>query len=225
LAATGLTEDGKSVPCPVDGIYYLAGPPSRIVFVASTTIARDKLRGKWLGDKNDLGDIAKAATVLHDWRSIDPGLENQFFLATNRWLGGNEKLYREAIHAALRQGLKPEIIEASALLEFLDGKPEGEYVRQQILGIPANRVSLDLLHRLSSLSLDLHWERFGPSWLPVNDLIERDMAEEARGLLADGVGLVGMVGPSDPGNRRWPSSSCANAARPRALRSGSRQSK
>ena len=54
---------------------------------------------------------------------------------------------REAKAAAL--GIDARFLEQSALRDFLDVNPEGQWLRQEHLGIQADRVSASLLRRSS----------------------------------------------------------------------------
>ncbi len=197
MAMMGLNEDGKPIPCPVDGVNFIPASPSSppvVVFVASTTTARDDLRGKWLRETGKEGDVPKAIIQYTDWKFQMPAVEGQIFLATNRMLGGDANLYREVVAKLTAEGMRPRVIEASALLRYLDHTSAGQKTRQDLLGIPATDVSLLLLKELSSASLDVYWNTYGPS--TGGKMIDRSAMVDLRPIAQVSAGPVGIVGQS-----------------------------
>ncbi len=196
LAVLGQNDDGKPIPCPVDGLYFVAAPEPCWVMVASTTMARQKLRGKWLGNAGKAGDVDKAVTWFNEAKVKSPGVKGRLILATNRSLSGNDKLYLDAVSEGRNSGLQMQIIEGSALVRFLDNTREGQSVRQEILGIPAFLISLPLLRQVAQESLKAHWLRYGPGLEEADHLISRKAQAGIRRSLAAGSPLIGLQGAS-----------------------------
>uniref|UniRef100_B8HJN9 NB-ARC domain-containing protein n=1 Tax=Cyanothece sp. (strain PCC 7425 / ATCC 29141) TaxID=395961 RepID=B8HJN9_CYAP4 len=199
LIATGINEDEKPVACPVDGITYIdiPGRYSRCIALAATTFKMKDVRRKWLGGKNYKGDIEKANEEFQKWRQDDPNIECILFLAINRFLKNDTDLYRESIRLGKLYNIRIEIIEASILIDFLDNNPDGEYIREEILGIKAERISKDLLRKISETSLCEHQRVFGKEQAkeiirelcsPVLDLVEKPNVQ-----------LIGLRGASGIG--------------------------
>ena len=200
LIATGINEQGKTIPCPVDGILHLAGPPETCVATAFTAIARGDLRGKWFGTNQKKGDIEKAADELQRWRKDSPNCACILYLATNRSLGRDVPLYRDAVQRGKDLSVDVTIIEASVLRDFLDLQPDGQYLRQVFLGIDVNRISVTLLQSIGVTSLRMHAKVYGfnsPRQVPA---IERNAQTEILALLdtPDTV-LVAVEGSSGVG--------------------------
>ena len=108
-------------------------------------------------------------------------------------------LYRKAIERGRKRNIDITVVEASCLLDFLDRGPEGQYVRQELLGIPASRMSLSLLRSISLQTLDWHWLRFGSGRTGLDALIPREAALEVHRVLTGNAGLVGLTGASGIG--------------------------
>jgi hypothetical protein len=199
LKATGVNEKGRSIGCPVDAITYVPGNPPRCVALAATVTELRDLKQKWLGGKNKIGDIEKAAVEeFQKWRQDDPKVCCILFLAVNQFLKNNTDLYREAINLGKKTyGIEVEIIEASELINFLDNDPNGEYIREKILGIKAKRLSSALLRNIAKSSLREHQRIFGKDQtkeiirelhLPILNLIEKPNTQ-----------LIGLRGASGVG--------------------------
>jgi len=203
LLATGINEDGKPVSCPVDGVLYIPGDPPRCVAVASTTYLRSRLREKWLGNSQDKGDIQKAADEFSEWHESEPEIICTLYLATNRLLIKSKRalpLYRDAVKAGNAYDIGIEVIEASLLQDFLDHDREGQYLRQELLGIPTNRLGESLLRRIARQSLGCHRATFAmPQTYSTQD-IQRDVYSRVSALVADSSSaLIGLVGASGTG--------------------------
>ena len=199
LISTGKNSKNKPIPCPVDAMLYIAGSPPRCVAVAITTEMRKNLSGKWLGNAGKIGDIDKAAKYFETWKTYQPDIVCELYIATNCQLGSEVSLYRKAIERGRAHNIRVTVVEASCLLDFLDRGPEGQYVRQELLGIPASRMSLSLLRSISLQTLDQHWQRFGSARTGIDTLIQREAALEVRHALTGNAGLVGLTGASGVG--------------------------
>jgi len=201
LIVTGINEDHKPIACPVDGVLFIPGDPPQCVVVNTTTFSRNKLRGKWLGTENDAGDLDKAVQELERWREeIGPKVECTLYLATNRLLKSNVKLYRDAIAEGYARNVKVKIVEASLLEDFLDHNPEGQYLRQELLGIEADHLSEILLRKIGGLSLDLHRHQFAMQWGPPRIEIARDIYTSLLSAVEEsGASLIGLLGVSGTG--------------------------
>ena len=171
LIHTGVNDKGASIKCPVDGVLFIHGDPTYCVQVAYTKTESDSdLRRKWLGGKKakgkpEIGDIAKAHGEFELWRNSRPTAKHRLYLATNKFLANDTGLYREVIARAAILDIEVEIIEGSLLLNFLDNDPEGQYLRQELFGIEANRLSESLLKKIAWQSLGAHraYFQFGSS--------------------------------------------------------------
>lgn len=200
LIATGINDEGKPIACRVDGILCVPGSPRRCVVVASTTVERKRLAGKWLGNKEDRGDVEKALEEFQAWKSENKNITFVLFLATNQWLGSDTALYRRTLQRGHEENVDVVIIEASILVDFLDHDSEGQYLRQEILGIDANKLSLSLLRQICDLSLTLHQRVFGFGLESNAFEIERDAMVEGMELIRSGSSpLIFLEGASGVG--------------------------
>lgn len=200
LIATGINEQGKPIPCKVDGILFVPGKPPRCVAVASTATKRKELPRKWLGGAKRKGDIEKATEEFQPWRAGDPSIECVLYLATNRPLGSDTDLYRRAVERGRDSGMEVQIVEASLLVDFLDHDPEGQYLRQELLGIEAGRLSESLLRRIAYTSLTHHQYRFAAGLGSDGREIRRDAHAKVMAVLDEAtVSLIGLRGASGTG--------------------------
>jgi len=200
IKETGTNDEGKPVPYPVDAIGFIDGDPPVCVAAAYTTIALPKLRGKWFGTQSDKGDIEKARTEFNAWKQSHPDARCILYLCTNRRLGSNAALVREVAAYGKQHGLTIEIVEASELEEFLDRTPEGQYLRQEFLDIPAGQLGRDLLDRIAAISLDAHRRSYPPESLREGRLVVRDAEGCIKSLLAaHAATTIGLRGSSGMG--------------------------
>lgn len=148
LIHTGINAEGKPIRSPIDGITLIPGSsPPRFVMIQHTTDARTKLRGKWMGDGED---IAKAATLINQERQRAPEARLTLILTTNRI--PNEDVFRDAHSFANSLGIDLDIWDRSRLSDFLDHTPDGQWLRHIYLGISQERLSFDLLAAISEQS-------------------------------------------------------------------------
>lgn len=200
LVVTGMNDQGETIPCPIDATLYIPGDPPSAIAVASTTTNRNDLPTKWLSTGKKRGDLPKAVDELAQWRKNEHNIKCILFLVTNCWLGSDTKLYRSAVQRGLEAGVEVHIIEGSRLLDFLQHDREGQYARQKLLGIEADRLSESLLHEIALVSLQQHRNRF--ELMPSNPATEimRDARERVLGVLeASHKPVVGIRGASGMG--------------------------
>lgn len=203
LIQTGINAEGKSIKCPVDGIVYVPGVRPLIVNVAVTVYELPGLRRKWLGGpqgkKFEPGDIKKAEEEFAKWQHENVReAVRKLYLATNRPLENNTRLYLDAVERCTAAGIEVEVIEASQLVDFLDHDPEGQYLRQEYLGIEAGRLSESLLSQIALQSLELHQEKFGVSFskqgIEITREAEQRLADAVEHLRAPLIGIRGASG-------------------------------
>lgn len=204
LIQTGINAEGKPIKCPVDSVLYVPGEPPQLVHVAATTYETPGLRRKWLGGsqgkKHEPGDIKKAEEEFKLWEQKVPSATRKLYLATNRPLENNTELYRDAVARCLASNIEVEIVEASQLVAFLDHDPEGQYLRQELLGIEAGRLSESLLRQIAHHSLVQHQEKFGiPSRHGRMEIAREAEHQLMEVLAASQEPLIGLRGASGAG--------------------------
>lgn len=204
LIHTGINAEGKVIKCPVDALLHVIGPPSELVHVAATITDSAEIRRKWLGGKKakgkyEPGDIAKAHEEFEKWTN-EPNAKRKLYLGWNRPLENDTDLYREIKKRCDDLKIELELIEASQLVDFLDRDPEGQYLRQEFLGIDALRLSESLLQAIAIRSLNSHSKIFRSSDRKRQVEIRRE-AEDAlkRMLRHKALPLIGVVAPSGAG--------------------------
>ena len=191
LLHPGVNSAGKTVKAPVDGINFVpdADPP-HLIMAHHTTAARGDLPKKWLHDPTTVkrrkgafptmppGDIVKTAALLERERKRIPLLRGTLALTTNQ--EPSEELVRDAHAFGAARGLVVDIWSVSRLAHFLDNDPTGHWLRQQYLGIDQQRLSKELLAKLSRESLEAHRPNAEPStW--VGRALDRLVAKAAQG--------------------------------------------
>jgi hypothetical protein len=167
LLHPGVNQAGKTIKSPVDGISFVPGAqPPHMITAHHTTAARNSLQKKWLHDPATVkprrrrkptmppGDIIKAVALFDEETKRMPGLRCTLALTTNREPSG--ELVREAHAYAAARALQIDIWSVSRLAHFLDNNSSGQWLRQQHLGIHQQKISGELLAKLSRDSLDAH---------------------------------------------------------------------
>jgi hypothetical protein len=165
LLHPGVNPAGKTVKSAVDGIGFVEGAtPPHLIMAHHTTCARDGLRRKWLHDPDaaatpkrrhrpviPAGDLLKAVALFSEQKQVTPSLKGTVVLTSNQ--EPSDELVLEIRSAATARGLEIDIWSVSLLAEFLDNDPSGQWLRQQYLGIGQQRLSKELLAKLSDESL------------------------------------------------------------------------
>src|ERR1051325_947508 len=128
LIHTGINEEGRPIPCRVDGVLHVPGPPAELVHVAATVTNPADIRRKWFGGKKakgkgEPGDITKAHEEFEKWTG-ELVTKRKLYLGWNRRLGKDTDLYREIKKRCYDLNFELELIEASQLVDFLDHDPE-----------------------------------------------------------------------------------------------------
>jgi hypothetical protein len=167
LLHLGVNANGKTVKAPVDGIGFVTGAnPAHMIAVHHTTCKRADLEGKWLHDPTTVkrrqggratkpaGDLIKTAEIVATEKERDPSLRATLVLTTNQ--EPPEDLVRKMHAAGLERGFDVDIWSASRLAHALDNTVTGQWVRGQFLGIEQERLSPELLKKLSLDSLDIN---------------------------------------------------------------------
>ena len=151
----GINAQGKTIRSPVDGFCRIPGSePAHYLFAQYTTTDKKSLRSKWL-DETD-GDLIKSHRLAESLRESMPDAKFKVLLVTNQNI--DIDLSMEIDKESEELGLEYEIWEQSRLVDFLDNKPEGHWIRKECLSIEAERLSDSLLKHLCSRSL-VRYER------------------------------------------------------------------
>jgi hypothetical protein len=155
----GINAAGKTIPGPVDGFGRVPDSnPSKYVTAAFTTTGAAKLELKWLGDGRvsstsprkgssktrkktkqhvfEPPDLIKAAENAKPIRAADPNAHFIVYLCTNRRL--DNELMKRVLTVAARLKLEVRFLEQTRLRDFLDTKPEGQWLRHEHVGTASN---------------------------------------------------------------------------------------
>jgi len=190
IIQTGLNAEGETIVSPVDGLSLLTdSTPPHYVFVQHTTTDRARLRGKWLTATD--ADLVKAAAEARRVRQTHTNAIVTVVLTTTQRvdLDFAQDVYREAA----AHNIVPDIWDQHRLADFLDTTPDGQWLRKHHLGVEADRLSADLLHRIGRDSLALYQQEVVPPNHP--QLIDRNVAPAILEAVAGG-GLCLVVGRS-----------------------------
>ena len=165
---------GKPIPGPIDGFGRVPGSgPSRYVTAAFTTTSVAKLERKWLSNRapssrlkprvkaksgkakrkrapRELGDLIKAARNTGQLRVAEPDAHFIVYLCTHRRL--ENELLKKVLVAAARLTVEVCFLDQTMLLDFLDTKPEGQWLRREHLGVAVEQMSISLLRAASKAS-------------------------------------------------------------------------
>ncbi len=192
---TGVNAQGETIVAPIDGLHLIPhSSPPHYIFVQHTSTDRERLRGKWLSNKD--ADLPKAATEAKKVRQQQPQAVFTVVLTTNQRL--DPQLVLDVHERAHGEQISVDIWEQSRFADFLDTTADGHWLRRCYLGIEAERLSADLLLQLRRRSLELYRQEVllpGHGPLVHRDLIEAIAATALRG----GPGLCLVVGRSGYG--------------------------
>jgi hypothetical protein len=210
----GVNPQGKTIPNPVDGFCLVPGSnPHKYVLTAFTLCKNAELKRKWLFDRTAVaggavpktgssassredGDLVKAARYAAELREATPNAQFIVYLCTNRIPGAD--LMGEVYAKADAFGIEARLLEGSRLRDFLDSKPEGQWLRQEHLGIEADQLSRSLLRRLSRDILDRYEAEMLLS--DAGNIVQTSAAQEAqKAIRQPTLFLHALVGPSGVG--------------------------
>lgn len=168
IVHSGVNAQYKTIANPLDGFCLVpASSPPRYVMAEFTTTGREGLVTKWLFDHTtykptgrrrsspptqaDDGDLIKAGRTADGIRARDADAAFIVWLCTNQRL--DNELQHPVYDKARELGIEVRFLEQSSLRDFLDTKPEGQWLRQEHLGIEADQMSTPLLRQLSQKSV------------------------------------------------------------------------
>ena len=210
LAHLGVNAAGKTIPNPIDAFCRVPGSnPPQYVMAAFTTVDVKRLREKWLLDTATSGSGAKRKRVRTDGdlikagkkavviRQSEPTAEFIVYLCTNRRLSG--ELMQEVYIKGREFGIEVCFPEQSQLSDFLDTKPEGQWLREQYLGIAADQLSKSLLQHLGVKSLNAYTNE-KLLLTEIDQIIPTAAANSARDAIRGSLSSLHLlVGPSGAG--------------------------
>jgi hypothetical protein len=187
LLHPGVNSEDKTVKSPVDGIGFVLGAkPSHMIAAHHTTCTRDRLRKKWLHNPASVtprkggrptmpaGDLIKTAEIVSAERTRDATLRATLILTTNK--EPPDDLVRDTQAEGQARRLDIDIWSVSRLAHELDNTPTGQWLRYQYLGMEQERLSQELLAKLSRDSLDIHRPDDDPdAWVATS--LDRALAE------------------------------------------------
>ena len=153
IIETGVNAQGETIVAPVDGFHQIPhSNPPHYILVQHTTTDRERLRGKWLSEKD--GDLCKAAGEARKIRQKQPHAVFTVALATNQRV--DFELATDVYQRAHVEQVAVDIWELSRLADFLDSTADGHWLRKLYLGVEAERLSAELLHQIGRQSLKLY---------------------------------------------------------------------
>lgn len=192
LVETGTNPEGKTINSLVDGIVFFHENDGirRAVVAAHTITARDRLRGKWLTNKD--ADIPKSIARLQREMARDPTLRARIVLTSNK--EPDDTLVSDVTDAARRAGVDVQLYTNSVIARLLDSSGDGQWIRRDFLNLPLQRLSADLAREISRQMLKDVAPKFEG-----NTLVARDAASELLADIRQGEGLRFVQGASGVG--------------------------
>lgn len=212
ISHVGVNAQGKTIPNPIDGFGLVSGSdPPRYVMSAFTLTAPADLVGKWLFDHTshvstgkrkgpppsaaDDGDLIKAGRAAAGIRAQHASAKFVVWLCTNRRLDAEHQ--QPVYDKAVELGIEVRFLEQSKMRDFLDVKPEGQWLRQEHLGMEADQMSSSLLRKLSR---DSHHKYANDLLLPPpEEIVPTRAARAAADTLEGSAAMCMLVGPSGAG--------------------------
>jgi hypothetical protein len=198
LVHTGINVAGKTVKAPLDGICFVTGSkPRHLIAVHHTITAREGLEKKWLHDPSKVktrkglrptappGDLVKTADIVAKERTQEPSLEATLVLTTNEEPSVEVVLSVQA--AARACEIEIDLWPRSRLCDFLDNRPDGQWLRHSFLNIGQELLSVELFKELSKTSLAVNQPPGNPNaWVrrALDDTLKNNLRQGATFLVA-----------------------------------------
>ena len=163
----GTNANGETIVSPLDGFACAPGTSTPLyIAVESTTTDVSGLERKWLHDHRttqgrkpskkapseaDDGDLLKAAREAEMLRARAPNATCKIYLVTNQIVPSELRAKVDQVARSLH--VNCDVWEQSRISDYLDITPTGQYLRSKYFGIPAERLSKDLLLDVSKMAL------------------------------------------------------------------------
>jgi len=186
---TGINAQGEPIKSPLDGFCRVPrSEPPLFILAQHTTTDKKKLEKKWVyehtvtkrtksANSNLDGDLVKAAYEAQEIRKEFTNAKFIVVLATNQCV--SQYLARKVYKKASKYKLEVDIWEQSRIVDFLDNKAEGQWLRKKYLGIEAEMLSKDLLRNLCEKSISFYKKEVSltnyDNWVPrkIDNLIQK----------------------------------------------------
>lgn len=151
IAETGTNVRGQTIVDPADGILYTMHDGERLAIIVHHTITRKvNLRSKWL-DPAD-GDVAKAIQLFESAAQWVGEFKRILILTCS--VEPNSALVTDIEAAAAAHELTIQLWPGSRLAHVLDVNPDGQWLRHQYLAMPQQRLSFELLRKISTKTIE-----------------------------------------------------------------------
>ena len=159
LNNTGINNNGKTRKAPIDtsGV-ILENNKQHHYYIENTITELKSLRNKWLNEKetskNPLGDLIKAINKVKSDKKDFPNDNFTIYLTSNRRKDDN--LDKEVRKKAKDENVQVDILWQEFWVQILDNNPDGQYIRNKYFKIPQERLSLNLLNKISNNLLEAY---------------------------------------------------------------------
>ena len=206
LIRTGTNARNQTVKAPMDAMCLVQGSiPPHFVFAAHTLTSESKLEDKWLFDhttgrrKNagpaSDGDIIKAEREYSKIRAANSQATCTLVLTCNE--SPSQDLIKRIHQDVLSRGMELDLWTQTRISDFLDDTAEGQWIRQEHLGVKSQRLSRSLLNNLCEQNLSLYRQEFISD--PLNAVVRSAVSDIERSLADDRTGVTLVVAESGYG--------------------------
>ncbi|MBI2513259.1 MAG: ATP-binding protein [Opitutae bacterium] len=197
----GVNAQGKTIANPVDGFYRVPNSaPPRFVMHQFATTSRDKLERKWLHrpakDGDEAGDLIKASQLAGKLWGQFPGAQCVVWLCSNQRL--DPEFMAQVYADGERLSIEVRLLGQSNLRDWLDQNPEGQWLRQALLGIAAERLSPSWLCELALANLKNYAGEF-PLVAPMDFIATRAGTQLVEQVMDGAEQLLLLIGRSGAG--------------------------
>ena len=191
IVASGTNARWQTIPGPVDGILYTTHEGKNLMIIAHhTTTERSRLHSKWLDPKD--GDVFKA---IQEFKSASEKIDvYKCVLILTCSVEPDNILVKNIEEVATKHNIEIDLWSGSRLAHVLDNDRDGQWLRYEILGMPQQRLSHDLLKKITVDTIG--------NARPFDNLdehIHRKIYEQIDDRLASNNGLVFVQGKSGTG--------------------------
>jgi 5S rRNA maturation endonuclease (ribonuclease M5) len=157
LIPSGINADGRVIKSLADGFCFI---DSTHYATAHFTTNTSNLEAKWLyngiAKSTPKGDLIKSINQARKMYQVNQAYRFTVFLVYNRPV--DDDLHIKVNQSITDGFISVRIIEQRELVLFLDYDREGQYLRKQLLGIDAIRISESLLKDIAKTNLSRYAE-------------------------------------------------------------------
>lgn len=188
LNDTGININGETRKAPIDasGKVFYSDPP-HYIYVEYTTTEIKSLKNKWLNEKatktNPLGDLIKLFNQINETKKDFPDAKFEVILCSNK--RKDDEIEKATLIKATGLCIPLSIWWQDNFLHYLDYDSKGQYIREKLLGIKAEKLSEGLLKNICQQNLKDYKKQQDGDISKLENLVDRNILFEIEKQIQD----------------------------------------